>query len=83
MKNLTIDLKGYDSENGHKNEDKSENTQSLKIPADSGATTSLAVVNELKWMIPQEYLLDLIIDERFKVREHLGGGFTGFVRNGS
>lgn len=80
MKNLTIDLKGYDSKNGHKNEEKSENTQK---PADSGATTSLAVVNELKWMIPQKYLLDVIIDERFKVREHLGGGFTGFVRNGN
>lgn len=80
MKNLTTDLKGYDSENGDKNEEKSENTPK---PADSGATTSLAVVNELKWMLPQENLLDVIIDERFKVREHLGGGFTGFVRSGN
>lgn len=44
--------------------------------------TSLAIVDELKWIIPEKYLSGVIIDDRFLVQESLGDGFTGFVRSG-
>lgn len=43
---------------------------------------SLAIVDELKWVFPPELLLNVIIDERFKIGEQLGDGYTGFVRSG-
>lgn len=45
--------------------------------------TSLAMVDQLKWVLRPEYLIDVIIDDRFKVGKSLGkSGFTGFVRSG-
>lgn len=45
--------------------------------------TSLAVVDELKWLFAPKYLESVIIDDRFIVGGHLGGGFSGFVRSGN
>lgn len=44
--------------------------------------TSLAVVHEYKLMLSKQYLFNVIIDDRFLIKEFLGDGFTGFVRNG-
>lgn len=45
--------------------------------------TNLAVVDELKWIIAEEYLWGVIIDGRFQVRDRLGGSLTEFVRSGN
>lgn len=39
------------------------------------------VKNE-KWVVPEGFLSGMIINGRFKVGDFLGGGYTGFVRNG-
>lgn len=45
---------------------------------------SLAIVDELNWTLEREYLVDIIIDGRFKVGENLGSsGYIGFVQSGS
>lgn len=35
-----------------------------------------------RWVVPEEFLSGMIINRRFKVGDFLGGGYTGFVRNG-
>lgn len=64
--------KDYYAKNDSEDEQKLFNTE-----------TSLAVVDELKWIIPEEYLWGVIIDGRFQVRDRLGGGSTEFVRSGN
>ncbi|XP_055304345.1 casein kinase I-like isoform X3 [Sitodiplosis mosellana] len=49
---------------------------------DNNKETSLTVVNELKWTIPEKYIHGVVIDDRFIVGKHLGHGYTGFVRSG-
>lgn len=44
--------------------------------------TSLVVFHEFKLTIPQEYLSNVVIDDRFLIRDFLGDGFTGFVHDG-
>lgn len=45
--------------------------------------TSLAVINDFKWKIPEKYIYGIVIDDRFIVGEQLGDGHTGFVRSGN
>lgn len=39
-------------------------------------------VKSERWVVPEEFLSGMIIKGRFKVGDFLGGGYTGFVRNG-
>lgn len=43
---------------------------------------SLMVYRPFVFHIPETLLTDTIINGRFKIGQHLGGGFTGFVRSG-
>lgn len=65
----------------HENDGHEE--KSREYPSQQKEETSLAIVDDLKWVIRPEYLMDVIIDDRFKVGKELGkSGFTGFVRSG-
>lgn len=44
--------------------------------------TDLILIGDLEWVIQEEYLEGLIIEDRFQIGELLGDGFTGFVRSG-
>lgn len=45
--------------------------------------TSLSILYEYKLVIPKKYLFNVVIDDRFWIKEFLGDGFTGFVRSGN
>lgn len=65
--------------------DDTENLVTLDFNGDNNET-SLTVIHEFKWTIPEKYILGVVIDVgeggRFLVGEHLGNGYTGFVRSG-
>lgn len=63
----------YDDDNDHYHHYESHENYS---------ETSLAIVDELKCKIPQEYLSGVVIDDRFLVQDLIGDGYTGFVRSG-
>lgn len=62
-----------------------ENLETLDFNGDNNET-SLAVIHELQWTIPEKYIHGVVIDVgergRFIVGEYLGDGYTGFVRSG-
>lgn len=65
--------------------DDTENLETFDCNGDNNET-SLAVIHEFKWTIPEKYIHGVVIDVgergRFIVGEHLGDGYTGFVRSG-
>lgn len=68
------------------NDESMDDGDSIETSDVNNNETSLAIIHEIKWTIPEKYIHGVVIDVgdrcRFIVGEHLGDGHTGFVRSG-